>query len=423
MKRNGALVVVLFLATTVPLLGANAQTAFSHAPTWVYEFFTLDVPGAVSTGLARINNRNEIAGSFTAATGSHQGFVWSNGAFTPVSVPGAVGTWVSDLNDNGAIVGSCECETVSGLGMHGFRYAAGAWTIAPFEDVGARGGASAINNHGRMVGWLEVESSWPGGGFIRTRYGYVDWQRYVDITLSGINDAGNLVGVAPGVGAFHQAGTTTTSIVLPFPSEDVPTPGDVNNANTVVGSYQYESSDTGIAYRGFVWSNGKAVSINYPGAHTTSVSGINDAGIIVGHYQSPGADPFNFHGFVAVPRSPVTVTVNGAPGPVTIDRTQPLRVDVAFIAPPNGPLTPAELYVGVVSPYGVFWVDAAGRFVTTPARTFAGTLAGFGPSPAIQLASASSLPPFTYTWFAIVDDDTNGVPNGAFYDLARVTIR
>jgi hypothetical protein len=353
--------------------------------------------------------------------------VWSNGVFTPVSVPGAVRTSLSDINDNGAIVGSCDCDTVSGAGTHGFRYADGVWTIAPFEDNTSHlGFATGINNHGRTVGWFETERSWPGGGFIRTRYGYVDWQWYADIMLNGINDAGSVVGMsfANPVGAFLQVGTTTTSIVLPFRPDEMPEPADVNNANTVVGAYVHDSGENVItAFRGFVWANGKAVSINYPGAYTTSAGGINDAGIIVGHYGLPGADPFSSHGFVAVPRSPVTVTVNGAAGAVTIDRTQALRVDVAFIAPPDGPLTPAELYVGVVTPYGVFWVDAAGRFVTTPTRTFAGTLAGFGPSPAIQLASASSLPPTTYTWFAIVDDDTNGVPNGAFYDLARVTIR
>jgi hypothetical protein len=38
---------------------------------------------------------------------------------------------------------------------------------------------------------------------------------------------------------------------------------------------------------------------------------------------------------VAVPRSPVTVSVNGAAGPATVDGTQPLRVDVAFDAPPD----------------------------------------------------------------------------------------
>jgi hypothetical protein len=86
-------------------------------------------------------------------------------------------------------------------------------------------------------------------------------------------------------------------------------------------------------------------------------------------------------------------------------------------------LNTSELYVGVIAPYGVFWLDASGRFVTTPARTFAGALRDFGPSPAIDLANASALPAATYTWFAIVDDDTNGVPDGAFYDLAQVTIR
>jgi hypothetical protein len=31
--------------------------------------------------------------------------------------------------------------------------------------------------------------------------------------------------------------------------------------------------------------------------------------------------------------------------------------------------------------------------------------------------------PDTYTWFMVVDDDSNGAPNGVFYDLTQVTIR
>ena len=426
-KRHSVVLVavVLFLASAVPLVGGTAQTAFSRSPSWIYEFLGFDVPGASNTVLSGINNNNVIVGWTTNTEGfqvSH-GFIFSNGTFAAFDVPAAGNTWPLDISDRDVVVGWCECATSLGAGYHGFRYAAGAYTIAPFEPIpGVHvGKASGINNNGQIVGWFEQMTPGPNGTDT-TRWGYVDSQQARSILFAGNNDAGHLTGLSfvNGVSAFFHNGTTTTAVTLPFRPGEVPEPEDVNNADTVVGSYLLEAPpDMPPAFRGFVWSNGKAVSINFPGAYTTFVTGINDAGTIVGHYGEGSTS----HGFIAVPHSPVTVTANGIPRAIAIDRTQPLRVDVEFIAPPNGPLTPAEVYVGVVTPYGVFWVDGSGRFVTTPTRVFAGSLASFGPSPVINLTSASVLPSGTYTWFAIVDDDTNGTPNATFYDLAQVTIR
>ena len=104
---------------------------------------------------------------------------------------------------------------------------------------------------------------------------------------------------------------------------------------------------------------------------TTGTAAI-DRGVIVGSFNI-GREG---HGFVGIPRSPVDVTINGADGPVTIDPGQPLQVHLQFTAPPDGALNPAEVYIGVVSPLGLLWLDpATGTFVPTPTVTFAGAVA------------------------------------------------
>lgn len=431
MKKNGLVALVVLLLAAVPLMGGTAQTAFARAPTWVYDFFPLDVEGADATMVEGINNRNDIVGA-THVRGSdveptvNEAFLLSGGTLSRFGVANAQATIPLDINDSGVIVGRCHgCG--GGLG-DGFLYLDGTFTIAPFNTGNTvRGETTGVNQQGHLVGWIDEEFVDPPFGTTRRRSSYINGQYFPHVQLTGVNDAGHVVSLWEiaadlSAGPFLHTHSTTTRITLPFRPDAGPEPQDVNNHDIVVGSYLHESTESGSAFRGFVWSNGKAVPVNYPGAFTTVVNAINDAGIIVGTYGTDAERALR-HGFVAVPRSPVTMTVNGAAGPAMIDRTQPLRVDVAFQAPPDGPMNPAELYVGVIAPSGVFWLDASGRFGTTPMRLFAGALPSFGPSPAINLASASAFPAGSYTWFAIVDDDTDGAPNATFYDLAQVTIR
>jgi len=126
---------------------------------------------------------------------------------------------------------------------------------------------------------------------------------------------------------------------------------------------------------------------------------------------------------VGIPRSPVDVTINGGEGPVTIEPGQPLQVHLQFTAPPDGALNPAEVYIGVVSPVGLLWLDpATGTFVPTLKRTFAATLPSFGPVPLVNLPNASALPSGTWWWFMIVDDDSNGTIEAAFFDVAQMIV-
>jgi len=422
MKKILAVLVVLVFQLTASLVAGTAQSAFQRAPTWVYDYFAFDVPGVSNTRFEGINNHNDIVGESDGVRASREGFVLSGGVLTtfvflnpPFAGNPYSPTHPRDINDAGVIVG----RAGDGDGSIAFRYEGGVFsTLAGGGATTLEAWATGINNGGHVVGWYQAVNPF-ANTFINQSF--LDSQIFDHVYFMGNNDAGHIAasGTFPdGVfRPFLQAGPVTTVITLPVSPTAAIEIGDVNNHDAVVGYYQ---EDPSAPRHGFVWMNGKAAQVDYPGAVDTSVNGINDAGVIVGNYTTTD---FQYHGFAAVPRSPVTLTVNGAPGPATILRSDPLRVDVAFKAPPGGPLNPAEMYIGVVAPYGVFWLTPSGALVSTPTRAFAGPMPDFGPLPAIQLASASALLPGNYTWFAIVDDDTNGVPNGSFYDVAQVTVR
>jgi len=69
---------------------------------------------------------------------------------------------------------------------------------------------------------------------------------------------------------------------------DEAAPFDINNTGRIVGT-AYRDPATGVAF-GFqlrAGANGRITPVDFPGAATTIVSGINDNGTIVGAYQNP----------------------------------------------------------------------------------------------------------------------------------------
>ena len=89
------------LATTVAIGGF---TAIHLADAAAYTFTQIDVPGAVTTGAAGINDAGEIVGSFFSD--NEHGFLYGGGNFTQIDVPGERNTRASDINGAGQIVGS-----------------------------------------------------------------------------------------------------------------------------------------------------------------------------------------------------------------------------------------------------------------------------------------------------------------------------
>jgi hypothetical protein len=118
----------------------------------------------------------------------------------------------------------------------------------------------------------------------------------------------------------------------------------------------------------------------------------------------------------------VDVRANGQHSTITVNRGDPLRVELAFDQAGAAPLTPAEMYIGVATPFGTYFLDPVAGFVPTPRRFLAGTLGSFSPSVLVNLPTADALLPGTYVWFVVVDADVNGTIDGTFYGYVSTVI-
>lgn len=138
------------------------------------------------------------------------------------------------------------------------------------------------------------------------------------------------------------------------------------------------------------------------------------------------ANGYTFVHFSPVATPTVHVTANGAEDLLTLGHGDPLAVSLGFDAGPSGSLNPAEVYVGVIAPFApyIFWLDQTGNFVhaAAPIRAFSGTLNSFPLMPRLSFPDSSVLPPGSYYWFMIVDNDSNGVVNGTFHDYVQTIV-
>jgi hypothetical protein len=107
----------------------------------------------------------------------------------------------------------------------------------------------------------------------------------------------------------------------------------------------------------------------------------------------------------------VTLTANGSMAAIVVSSDDPLQLQFAFDAG-SDPLDTAEIYLGLLAPFGVFWLDPSQGFVTTLTRIYAGPLPSFGPAPLVQLPTAGVLPPGPYWWVIFVDRDEDGALDG-----------
>jgi len=150
-----------------------------------------------------------------------------------------------------------------------------------------------INNLGQIVGDYQQNT-----GYFR-RYGFV------------LNPGGNIAPID--IVGFGSAGLRYPQFVPQFAT------AGINNAGTAVGSYTIYTQDFSqpyvtvyaVAAHAFIRdAAGKLTAFDVPGAMFTSAAGINDAGQIVGGYNSANGV---WHGFLRNPDQTVTsIDVPGA---------------------------------------------------------------------------------------------------------------
>ncbi|PYR80896.1 MAG: hypothetical protein DMF87_07300 [Acidobacteria bacterium] len=117
----------------------------------------------------------------------------------------------------------------------------------------------------------------------------------------------------------------------------------------------------------------------------------------------------------------VDLTANGSDGLLTVVAGNGLRLDLSFDAG-SAPIDSGEIYIGVFTPSGLFWLDPAQGFVPALARAYAGPLPTFGPSTLIDVPDVATLPSGGYLWFVLADPTVDGVPTGEFSDFVLTVL-
>jgi hypothetical protein len=114
---------------------------------------------------------------------------------------------------------------------------------------------------------------------------------------NGVNSYGTVVGQGEtsSVGSYVPAGSSTaegfmlsgstlTTIKEPQSASPYGTnAAGINKFNSIVGSYM---DSKGVVHGFKRFSNGSYVTLDYPGAQSTTASGINDSGTIVGSFTN-----------------------------------------------------------------------------------------------------------------------------------------
>jgi hypothetical protein len=198
-----------------------------------------------------INDLGTIVGyQGTLSFGIATGFVDSNGQFTNVTVGSAPETTLTGIDNAGLMVGSWEDTTTNPFTFHGFFAFHPTGPFQTFDYPGAfTSGLTGVNNLGAVTGTYAGQAGPPIFGFISIGGQFLPTGP--DITINCINDS------------FAFAGSFVVDGVT----------------------------------HGFEYVNGIALLIDFPGATSTTVYGINNAGTLVGTYT----DGTGTHGFMASP--------------------------------------------------------------------------------------------------------------------------
>jgi probable HAF family extracellular repeat protein len=151
---------------------------------------------ATGGGANAINALGQIVGGYNNGGGSGNGFLYSNGNYTTIAPPGSISSVAEAINDTGQIVGVYQVGNVS----LSFLYDNGVYTPIVFPGA-TETIAFHINDAGQIVGIYLSQGAYKGflysdGSFTTILGPDLPGLVVQSIFVSGINDAGQIVGYA-----------------------------------------------------------------------------------------------------------------------------------------------------------------------------------------------------------------------------------
>ncbi|RVU49474.1 PEP-CTERM sorting domain-containing protein [Rubrivivax rivuli] len=253
---------------------AQAQTAAPRATVQV-----LPTLGGNFSAARGVNDLGQVVGSSSDGAVT-RGFLWQAGSGMQALTPASVSGDAMAINNAGQVAG---------------RYLEGNRRSAPFlwsASTGLRvlpvpsgepsGAALALNEAGVAAGYwsgpyVDRGMRWGNDGSL------LELQPQ-DRQVTGINDAGQMVGGLFGVGQLWQADGSVTAL----PSL---APRDINNLGVVVGMGLITNPNTPqTTVQAFIWQATTGTrSLGHLGAGTSAALALNDFGQVVGSSRLAGA--------------------------------------------------------------------------------------------------------------------------------------
>ena len=283
------------------------------------------------------------------------GFLDSGGFFTTIQpLISAVFSSATGINDLGQIIGNY----FDGTQSVGFLGAAGNFTAfnPPNQNPNCAGCQylatilTGINDAGMIVG-----SGQGFGGFLYNAGTFIP----LSMTPTGINNIGQVVGYSsysshPGQYAtqmfLYNSGVYSVIDTSSLGANVYP--AAINNSNEIVG---YFSDANGVSH-GFVESGGSFTIVDYPSVGTgqaTFINGVNDAGQIVGSYTDANGVE---HGFLGTPNTSsagAVLAITKSHAGIFAQGEQNATYTVTVSNAPNAGTTSAAVTVTEILPAGL----------------------------------------------------------------------
>jgi probable HAF family extracellular repeat protein len=303
MKRILVLPLLLLMAFAAFGQSTNSGSQQASSPTHsLYDFQTIDFPGAVSTFAFGLNNCGEVVGFYFDAAGTQHGFLFSNkDGFKTIDVPSAVATGLLGINDSHDIVGGWldDSGILHGVLIHGEK-------LIPINFPGGVDTvAEGINNAGDIVGGYDFGDQSTNIGFVYKKGQFTSLQdpsaTPSQTVALGINTEGRIVGsYTDPLGQLHGFLLLDGKYSTIDPP-DALVGSEANGINSVGQSVgQYFNRSVLLSCQGYVLSHGQYQTVDFAGAAITTLQGVNDQGQLVGDYRIVLSQPA--HGFIASPR-------------------------------------------------------------------------------------------------------------------------